>query len=184
MTLIWINTSANIRKEKTQLLGTQGGGPSHLTSNSHGGPRRASQGDAGRQVVRTPGLCKESTATFLDPQSGEPSTSRSWDAGVAPGLSRLHGHVFTRNMEDVAACMHAFDTGVLRQNMKNATVPPWRGFCQGLQKSLRQLTSALPDSRVATAASLLQSLTAVCRSAYDRSYEQYPPLLHERYIRA
>jgi hypothetical protein len=137
-----------------------------------------------RQIVRTPGLYKDPTATFLDPHSREPCTCQSWDAGTAPGLSRLHGHVFTRNMEDIAACMHAFDTGVLRQNMKNATVPPWRGFCQALQKSLRQLTNALPDTRVATAGSLLQSLTAVCKGVYDKSYAQYPPLLHERYIRA
>ena len=116
-----------------------------------------------RQVVRTPGLCKDPTAIFLDPHSGEPCTCQSWDAGTAPRLSRLHGHVFTRNMEDVAACMHAFDTGVLRQNMKNATVPPWGGFCQALQKGLRQLTHALPDTRIAAAGSLLQSLAAVCR---------------------
>ena len=134
------------------------------------------------QVVRTPGLYKDSTATFLDPHSREPCTYQSWDAGTAPGLSRLHGHVFTRNMEDIAACMHAFDTGVLRQNMKSATVPPWRGFCQAPQESLRQLTNALPDTRVAAAGSLLQSLTAVCKAVYDSSYAQYPPLLHERYI--
>ena len=80
--------------------------------------------------------------------------------------------------------MYAFDTGVLRQNMKNATAPPWRGFCQSLQKSLRQLTDALPCTRVTTAGSLLQSLTTVYKSVYDRSYAQDSPLLHERYIPA
>ena len=87
------------------------------------------------------------TSPFTRPLLVETAISRLWHEHLTGRRQVWEGHIVFRDPSVLRSINPKIDPAVFTQNLKNASVPSWKGFVRSLSKGQRELHPFLPDHR-------------------------------------